>query len=285
MHRRLQNLALAAAGAAALAGVYAVAVEPRWLRLTRTRLHFRDLPPALEGVRIVLLTDLHLGLHTPANVLPGAVRMAARVRPDVVAITGDIGEDPDRLHAALRAFSYLTPPYGTYLVPGNHDHRDVGLSRWRVAVGEYPALTDLTNAARVVEVRRRGGAARLCISGVDDLAHGSPTLEMLPDRALRDFTVLLAHHPDQAELLRRCSDDVDLVLSGHTHGGQVRLPGVGALINSAAHPALYEAGVRRRPWTQVYTSTGLGTVHLPVRLFNRPEVALLILTSTPRPRR
>jgi uncharacterized protein len=127
--------------------------------------------------------------------------------------------------------------------------------------------------------------ARLCVAGVDDLSHGAPHMDALPPRSRRDFTVLLAHHPDQAERARRSVDGVDLVLSGHTHGGQVRLPWIGALINSAAHPELYEAGVRRRPWTQVYTSSGIGTTHLPIRFLTPPEVVILTLTGAARPGR
>ncbi|HEX2167362.1 MAG TPA: hypothetical protein VHG09_09055, partial [Longimicrobiales bacterium] len=123
---------------------------------------------------------------------------------------------------------------------------------------------------------------RLCIAGVDDFSEGRPCLDALHDMAPRDFTILLAHNPDQAERARRGIDQVDLVLSGHTHGGQVRLPGWGAIVNSAEHDDLYEAGVRRRPWTQVYTSRGIGTVHLPVRFLTRPEVAILTLTGSPR---
>jgi predicted MPP superfamily phosphohydrolase len=76
---------------------------------------------------------------------------------------------------------------------------------------------------------------------------------------------------------------VDLILSGHTHGGQVRLPWIGALLNPAVHDEIYEQGLRRRPWTQVYTSRGVGTVHLQVRFLCRPEVAVLELTGAARP--
>jgi uncharacterized protein len=171
-------------------------------------------------------------------------------------------------------------------VPGNHDYRDVGIERWHDAVARRPALVDLTNRARLLTVRGSDGAAeaaRLCVAGVDDLSHGRPSMESLPPRHARDFTLLLAHHPDQAERARRALDRVDLVLSGHTHGGQVRLPGIGAIVNSAERADLYEAGVRRRPWTQVYTSRGIGTTHLPVRFFTRPEVAILTLTAAGRP--
>jgi len=80
-------------------------------------------------------------------------------------------------------------------------------------------------------------------------------------------------------------DGVDLVLSGHTHGGQIRLPGIGPIRSSVDHPDLYEEGLRRRPWTQVYVSRGIGTVRVAARLFSRPEVAVLELTGSPRPSR
>src|SRR5690606_6965805 len=133
------------------------------------------------------------------------------------------------------------------------------IDRWVRELAEYPSIRDLTNRS----VGLRVGDARLCVAGVDDLAKGEPSLASLPAPAERDFTLLLAHNPDQAERVRRGLDSVDLVLSGHTHGGQVRLPAIGPLLSSVEHDELYEEGLRRRPWTQVYTSRGLGTVHVP----------------------
>jgi len=178
-----------------------------------------------------------------------------------------------------------------FIVPGNHDYRDVGIERWHDAVSRRPQLTDLTNRARAISLSAAGGGqtpsadgdvVRLCVAGVDDLAEGRPQLDALHEQGRRDFTILLAHNPDQAERARRGVDRVDLILSGHTHGGQVRLPGLGAIVNSAERADLYEAGVRRRPWTQVYTSRGIGTVHLPIRFLTRPEVAIITLSSAPR---
>lgn len=284
----MTKLAMAAGGAAAATALYARLVEPRLLQRTRTRLHFRDLPPALEGLRIALLTDLHATPGMPRDLLPRMVRRTNQEGADLIAITGDLAEDEGSLEYALDELAQLRAPLGVFMVPGNHDYRDVGIQRWHDAVSRRPSLVNLTNRARLVRVStqaRPDDVAILCIAGVDDLSHGRPRLDFLPSLEHRDFTLLLAHHPDQAERARRAMDSVDLVVSGHTHAGQVRLPFFGAVVNSAEHPELYEAGVRRRPWTQVYTSRGIGTTHMPIRFLAPPEIAVLTLTGEPRPKR
>ena len=258
--------------------LYAGLLEPRWLQLRRARIHLRRLPPALEGLRIALLTDLHVGEYARPSLVRRAVRMAMAERPDMVAVAGDIAADASSLRATLDELAALAAPLGVYIVPGNHDYGDVGIGIWKEAVAEHPDLRDLTNRW----VMREVGAARLCIAGVDDYGEGSPHVA-LPPPDERDLTVLLAHNPDQAERCRRRWDDIDLIVSGHTHAGQVRLPLIGALVSSAEHPELYEEGVRRRPWTQVYTSRGIGTTGVPFRFLARPEVAVLELTAAPRP--
>ena len=277
----MRALGAAAAGAAAV-GAYATLVEPLWLQVTRTRIHARGLHPDLEGLRIALLTDLHAGEGTPLWLVRRAVRLAMRARPDVVAVTGDLAADDwPGFAPVLRALAGLAAPHGVYAVPGNHDHT-VGIARWKRDVRRHGGgMVDLTNAA----ILRPVGAATLCVAGVDDLSQGRPSLAELPPPERRDFTLLLAHDPDQAERARRDYDAVDLVVSGHTHGGQVRLPFVGALRHQSAYGELYDEGLRRRPWTQVYVSRGVGTVHLPIRFLCRPEVAILELTGAPRPPR
>lgn len=271
----------AAAAAGAALGAYAALVEPLWLERTRTRIHVGALHPDLEGFRIALLTDLHAGAGTPLWLVRRACRMAMEAEPDLVAITGDLAADDwTTFQPALDAMACLRAPHGVWTVPGNHDYT-VGIERWRREVRGHPTLRDLTNRAEVLRV----GAARLCVAGVDDWARGRPSLAALPDPSEPDFTLLLAHSPDQAEEARRACDAVGLVVSGHTHGGQVRLPFAGAVRNAADFDELYEEGLRRRPWTQVYTSRGVGTVHLPLRFLCRPEVAVLELTGAPRPGR
>ena len=278
MKPRPLGLAGAAVVLAGAAAAYAFLVEPRWLQVTRTRISIRGLPAPLEGLRIALLTDLHAGGGASLKVAARACRLAMRERPHLIALTGDLAHDdaPD-FRRVMRALDCLDAPLGVYAVPGNHDYT-VGIGKWRSAVRERP-IRDLTNDAVTLVV----DGARLCVAGVDDRSCGDPSLGALPPPDTRDVTILLAHDPDQAERSRRAYDDVDLVLSGHTHGGQVRLPLVGALVNPADRDDLYEEGLRRRPWTQVYVSRGVGTVHLPVRFLCRPEVAILELTGSPRP--
>jgi uncharacterized protein len=274
----LKPLALAGAGAAAALAAYATLVEPRWLQVRRSRVHVRYLPPALEGLRLALLTDLHVERGRAPAILRRAVAAAMRARPDLIAVTGDLAEDEAGLQAVLDSLMPLSAPLGVFAVPGNHDHR-AGIAAWHRALAARKAIQDLTN--RSVTARR--GGARICIAGVDDHMEGAPRL-VLPPPEQRDLTIVLAHSPDQAESCRRRYDAVDLIVSGHTHGGQVRFPVIGAPVSSAQRPDLYEDGLRRRPWTQVYTSRGLGTTRLPVRFLARPELAILELTRAARPR-
>lgn len=276
MNRRLW-LATGAGVAAGLAG-YAFLVEPRWLQVVRPTVHVRRMPPALEGLRIGLLSDLHLQAGSSPSLVRRAANRIMAERPDLIALTGDFAEDDAGLRMVVDALSHLRAPLGVFAVPGNHDHKaENGIEAWERAVAASPAIEDLTN--RSVVLQHRG--ARVCVAGVDDLYEGRPELVLPPPEA-RDLTLLLAHTPDQAEQCRRRYDAVDLIVSGHTHGGQVRFPLVGAPVNSAEHEDLYEQGLRRRPWTQVYTSRGIGTSGLHVRFMARPEVTVITLTRRAR---
>ena len=269
---------LGAVGAAAGAVlVYATLIEPRHVELTRPRIHVRRLPPALEGLRIGLLSDLHAGRFTTRGTMRRAVELLMDARPDLIAITGDFA---DRRHAdyrpAFRALEPLRAPLGVYAVPGNHDHA-VGIEGWRAEMAASPNILDATNRYHM----RMVGDVRVCIAGADDLEWGTPELR-LPPADERDFTLMLAHNPETAERARRSCDAIDLMVAGHTHGGQVRLPGIGPVERKSE---IYDAGLKRRPWTQVYTSRGVGSTLLPLRLGSRPEAAVLEITGSARPGR
>ena len=219
--QRTRQLLLAATIGVASLGAYALLIEPRWLKVSHTRIRVPTLPAAL---------------------------------------TGDFATDyASSFDAVLDILACLDAPLGVYAVPGNHDYR-VGIDTWQRQFTAAQGIINLTNQALI----RRVDGTRLCIAGVDDFSRGTPRPEVLPPAEQRDFTILLAHNPDQAEHLQGTDDRVDLIVSGHTHGGQVRLPWIGALRNPAHHDDLYEEGLQQRPWAQVYVSRGIGTVSLPV---------------------
>lgn len=266
------------AGVAATLAAYSIFVEPRWLQLRREMVHVRNLHPDLEGLRIGLLTDMHAQQGRSLEVVREAARVVAAERPDLIALTGDfITEELGTFEDVVDALSGLSAPLGMFAVPGNHDHL-AGIEGWRKVVSESGNIEDLTNRSVVLSV----GQARLCLTGVDDLEQGHPSLGSLPPPDERDMTVLLAHNPDQAERSRREFDNIDLIVSGHTHAGQIRIPGLGPIKSVGRERDLFEEGLKRRPWTQVYTSRGLGTIHLPMRFMARPEVTVIELTGAPR---
>ncbi|MDX1548333.1 MAG: metallophosphoesterase [Rhodothermales bacterium] len=262
--------------AAAALAAYAFLVEPRWIEVTHTRVGVPCLP-AGRRVRLALLTDLHAGAGTPLSLVRRACAAAMDAHPDAIALTGDFvsgaRDDADLGRLMHLLDDALDAPLGVFAVPGNHDH-EAGVARWHHHLRTCPRLTDLTNRAE----RRTVEGCRLWIAGVDSLTRGTPREERaLPPPEAEDVTVLLAHNPDHAEAASEHLGPVNLVVSGHTHGGQVRLPFAGALVNPSRHEALYEDGLTHRPWAAVYVSRGIGTVHLPVRFRCRPEVAILDL--------
>lgn len=280
MPARLRRLVPAGAAATAVAAgvaAYARFVEPRWLERTRTRVPVPGLAPALDGLRIAVLSDLHVTSPRGLRLVRRACRLALDARPDLVALTGDFvtdGSGPYLDAVAAVLDEALSAPLGLFAVPGNHDQA-VGIGRYFRALRRHPGLHDLTNTA--VRLDHQGATIR--VAGTDSLREGAARpAEALAQAAPADFTLLLTHNPDLAEEACAAFAPVDLVVSGHTHGGQVRFPVVGAVKNSSHYPDRYEAGLVRRPWAWVYVSRGVGTVNLPFRFLCRPEVAILEIT-------
>lgn len=234
------------------------------LELTRETLHVSGLPSALAGLRIGLLTDLHRSDTVPQELLIRAVGLLMTEAPDVVVLGGDYVTWGNRHYVipAAEALAPLSAPHGVYAVLGNHDDdRDM------------PAA--LTAAGVVV---LRDARTRLQIRGETlDIAGIRYWTRRVADiaRVVRGASanlILLAHNP--LRLVEAAALAVPLVLSGHTHGGQVVLPGIGAV---AAREFPVIAGRGRRNSTEIFVSRGIGTVYIPVRLNCPPEVAILTL--------
>lgn len=285
-------LALGLMMAPALAVVYARWLEPSWLQVRRAALPIAELPPQLEGLTMVQLSDLHRGPQVSAAQIRRVVDRAARLDADLIVLTGDfVTGDATLAYAVAQELARLYAPLGVYAVLGNHDVwtdadtvaaalEGVGI---RVLRNEAVTLETLPVPLTLVGLEDTGDV-RLepCLS---PFSSWEKTLARLP--ALTADTphprLLLLHNPDLAHWLP--AGEVDAVLSGHTHGGQVRLPLLGGPpVVPSCHGARYAAGLVFTPQgTPVYVSRGTGTAVLPLRWGVRPEITLLHLTREVKP--
>lgn len=278
--RRLAATALAGGAS----GVALALHEAKSCVVERVSLALRNLPAAFDGTTVAFVTDTHHGPGVGLDYLAEVVAMTNALRPDLVALGGDYVQRA-RFHHLQRPGShqgYIAPgvgvlgelraPLGRFAVLGNHDRRE-SVMLTRRALADH-GFTELTNAGVWLE---RGGA-RLWLCGVDDWATGRPNLRAaLGDTTLDDACLLLSHNPDFVERIR--DPRVDLVLSGHTHGGQVVLPLIGAPVTASRYGRKYVHGLVQGPSARVYVSRGVGTIGPPVRLRCPPEVALITLRS------
>lgn len=273
--RRTFLLSMLGAGLAAASWGLA---EPFVLRLEQRDVLLPDLPPSLDGLRVALITDTHIGNFAGPGLAERAGAMAAEARPDLLLLGGDLVHDwasDQTLAATARAFGRLRAPLGVFGVLGNHDY-GAGAERVRAAM-EEAGVPILVNEGRKL-------AEGLWLAGVDDCLAGSPDLaramQGAPPGGCR---LLLAHEPDFADQAAlQTGDALHLQFSGHSHGGQVRLPGVGPIVLPPMSDR-YPAGLQRVPGRrlQVYTSRGVGVTGPPVRFLCPPEVSLLRLRRVP----
>jgi predicted MPP superfamily phosphohydrolase len=267
-------------GSAGVAGFgaaigYARYAEPRSLRVDRVSIPLPGLPRGLEGLRVAQLSDLHLGPLVSVEHVRRAVRLANSLRPDLIVVTGDFVSVARRyVEPAVSISRELSAPLGVFAVLGNHDFwvapRMIA-SRLREA-----GIVVLRNESAVIF---RGGA-RLHIAGVDDIWARADDLGKALAGVDRDGPiVLLCHNPDLAP--QASSHGVSLLLAGHTHGGQVRLPVLGPLVVPSKYGKLWAAGLHRVGPMLLYVNRGVGLIAPPVRFLCPPEVTLLELRRAP----
>ncbi|MCS6887339.1 MAG: metallophosphoesterase [Chloroflexus sp.] len=260
-------VAAALAGASAVGAGYALAVEPRRLQLREHDLPFADLPAGLEGLTIGQLSDLHLGHRYSFTNAHRAIEYLLAAQPELIVLTGDLVQTRAAIARLPEVLSRLHAPLGVYAVPGNHDYWE-GMPHIAALLREH-GIHLLVNRHRLIE---RNGA-RLLLAGVDDHWDGNPDLALaLGGAPAHDFRVLLAHCPDIAD--EAAAAGFHLQLSGHTHGGHVRAPGLGPLC-LPRHGWRYDMGHFRVGTMRLFVTRGVGG--LPLRFGCPPEVSLLRL--------
>lgn len=244
-------------------------VEPRWLVVERVTVPLRRLPPALDGLRIAHLSDLHLGPEIKAEDIEEAVALTMTLQADLIVLTGDyVTRRVEYGPGLVKPLSRLSAPLGVYATLGNHDH-------WAGAreIAGYLAAAGVVVMQNTARPIARDGAT-LWLVGLDDIWFGTADLnEALVSVPQDACKVVLVHEPDFADQAAR---QADLQLSGHTHGGQVRIPGLGPLI-LPKWGRKYPIGLQKAGAMWVYTSRGVGLVSPPIRFNCPPEVALLTL--------
>ena len=279
---RRQFLLLASAGVAAL-GADVTLIEPNWPHLIQREIALDRWPQQLDGFKIALLSDFHYDPTFSIHPLRAAVRMVNDLNPDLIALTGDFVSlrFSPRMNreAALTAepcgsiLQNMRSALGQWAVMGNHDQftdPDIVTSAL-----QNHGIKVLANQAVPIE---RGGA-RFWLAGVNDVISGTADLkETLASVPSGEPVVLMAHEPDFADFVARFP--IDLQLSGHSHGGQVRVPFVGPLfLPDLARK--YVRGQYQVGRVKLYVNVGIGTVGIPVRWNCPPEVTLLTLRAKP----
>jgi predicted MPP superfamily phosphohydrolase len=272
------------AGGAAVALGYPIAWEPRHFRVTRRSFALPGLSPELVGLRIVQLTDIHLGPWSSEAYVRKVVAAANARDADLLALTGDyVLHSPAYITPAARILAGLKARIGAVGVLGNHDWREGGPA---MREGLAAAGVRMIDNARLFLTPDRqlradpGGGDGLCVAGVGDLWLDQQFYDRALEGVPREMPrLLLSHNPDVAEERAFVSSGyrVDLMLSGHTHGGQVYIPGVGTPVLPSRYGQKYASGLVQGPACPVFISCGLGTALLPVRIGVPPEIAVIEL--------
>ena len=264
--RRLVLKALIGVGVGTVTGAttHGYLYERHHLEITRASMPISGLPEALRGLRIGVLTDIHRSQTVSHEMVAAAVRTLMAEHPDLIVLGGDYvsWRDARFVQPAAESLAPLSAPHGVIAILGNHDDdRDMPAA---LAAKGFTVLKDARTRLTIRGEALDVAGIRFWTYKVGEIAHVL--------RGSLPHTILLAHTPKR--LLEAQQLALPAVISGHTHGGQIVLPGVGAV---AAREFPVIAGFARRDGTSIFVSRGVGTVYVPVRINCPPEVAVLTL--------
>jgi len=256
---------------------YSRDIEPSSLKITEELISSNKLNRAFNNFKIIQFSDTHIGFHYSLEQFKKLTQRINNLKPDMIVFTGDLVDEPNNYNWNMEfteILQSLDAPYGKYWIYGNHDHGGYGTEIIR-EVMEQSNFQLLQNTHAVIEK----DGAKITVAGIDDVMLGNPDL----DAALQGtdsnlFTMLLAHEPDYAENTKRYP--VDVQLSGHSHGGQIRFPLIGDLYT----PAYAENYVQGKYSLNhgnlsLYVNSGIGTTRLPYRFLCKPELHVYTLNA------
>ena len=250
---------------------YGVLLRRRIVRVVEREVRVPGLDPRLDGLRVAQLSDLHIGALTPKAWGLAWARAANERTPDLAVVTGDLVTSGTEFHADVaEVVGALRARHGTFVSMGNHDY--FGEGEPLVSLMRAGGATVLRNEGVIIE--RKG--ATLWLAGLDDTwTRRDDLARALRDRPAGVATLLLAHDPERFD--QAAEAGVEVVLSGHTHGGQIAVPFLARFAGLANFAHRYRLGFYRRGRSTLYVHPGLGTTGPPFRLGVAPEVTILVL--------
>ncbi|NYB52096.1 MAG: metallophosphoesterase [Methanobacteriaceae archaeon] len=243
-------------------------IEPHWIETKTIIIESDQIPAQFDGKKIVLLTDIHAGPNFRQDQIDNLVNQVNALKPDLVLLGGDyVDGDPEYINSTFSSLSQLKAPLGVYAVLGNKDPQYYTLE----AIPKY-GITYIGNKGTWIQEN----GARIRLGGVGDYNNGahiqSATTSVVTPQ---DFVILLTHNPDYFPQVNKSK--VDLVLSGHTHGGQVTFFGLFAPTTHSDYDNKYRTGVIKEKNSTLIVSNGLGTTIFPLRFFARPQIIVVEL--------
>lgn len=282
--RFLERTAVALTTAPFVAGAYGMFYERLNLEIVRQRIRLRRLPGAFHGLRIVHLSDIHVGPFMPADEIRRYVRIANELKPDMVMLTGDyVTWDPSTQSAVVDALAGLKPPYGVFGCLGNHE-------MWAEVQGSITRLFGLRGIRilRNEKVPVKAGGDFINLIGVDYQTRSpmGPRYQQVVQEYLEGAdhlvepgtaNILLSHNPNTFDRAARLG--IDFTLAGHTHGGQVTLEFVHRGLSPSRLVSKYNQGWFEKAGGQLYVNRGIGTIFVPMRIGAPPEMTLYELVK------
>ncbi|MDQ1003910.1 putative MPP superfamily phosphohydrolase [Neobacillus niacini] len=259
---------------------YANRVEPSLLEINKLEIKHSLIPTSFNGIKIVQFSDTHLGFHYNVNQFKKLVERINQLEPDLIFFTGDLLDEPnkyDEINKVALILQQLNATIGKYCIYGNHDHGGYGSEIYRNLM-ELSNFTVLLNESLLI---KQTDGSSISLLGIDDRMLGRPDLKTAMKQVPEDsFKLLLSHAPDVAD--EALSYGIHWQLSGHSHGGQVKIPFVGALVIppfAQNYPeGLYSIG-ENNPLS-LYVNRGIGTTRLPFRFMAKPELTVFTLITS-----
>ena len=270
----LRNVSYGLAGVALVGGVWAHSIEPGWVEVTNHTIKIPHLPLAFDGFRIAQISDIHIEGGSMGADLPSICRMVNDQNADAIVVTGDYVTTPTDANPDVlaRGLASLSAPMGVWGIMGNHDYWSGPSTD---IVQEILAATPVQTLINQTHVWEKNGA-RLHLAGFDDFWGGTRKFDemaaQIPDG---EAAIALGHEPDFA-IEVAATRKFGLMLSGHSHGGQIALPG-GIPIHVPTYANKFPRGAYNVDGMRLYTNRGLGTVGIPMRFCSRPEISVFTL--------